>query len=196
MPLVSFSSVQGASRIGKQDAIDATILAGIWEANQLIALALQNYMSTFYFNCIWQPISESIEVKILNEYGEGSRYKIEEVICKGSYGVESIEVKFLNEYGEGSRKGNTVCPCVLMLVVQRGSLFSADEPDKTESWELKWLCLYSMYAAQDCECACCKSCTKQIALALEKVIPFVIYRHLMSIRMDLQKSEKRVIGIG
>nr|GFA47614.1 hypothetical protein [Tanacetum cinerariifolium] len=40
--------------------------------------------------------------------------------------------------------------------------------------ELKWLCLYSMYAAQDCECACCKSCTKHIALALEKVIPFVI----------------------
>ncbi|GKB52166.1 hypothetical protein Tco_0902919 [Tanacetum coccineum] len=166
MPLVSFSSVQGASRIGKQDAIDATILAGIWEANQLIALALQNYMSTFYFNCIWQPISESIEVKILNEYGEGSRKYI------------------------------LSAPSILMLVVQRGSLFSADEPDKTESWELKWLCLYSMYAAQDCECACCKSCTKQIALALEKVIPFVIYRHLMSIRMDLQKSEKRVIGIG
>ncbi|GJY45355.1 hypothetical protein Tco_0434418 [Tanacetum coccineum] len=48
-------------------------------------------------------------------------------------GVESVEVKFLNEYGEGSRKYILSAPSILMLVVQRGSLFYADEPDKTES---------------------------------------------------------------
>nr|GEW49589.1 hypothetical protein [Tanacetum cinerariifolium] len=40
--------------------------------------------------------SEFTEVGFLNEYGEGSRYKIEEVICKGRYGVVRENLLFVS----------------------------------------------------------------------------------------------------
>nr|GEX36450.1 hypothetical protein [Tanacetum cinerariifolium] len=39
---------------------------------------------------------EFIEVGFLNEYGEGSRYKKEEVICKGRYGVVRENLLFVS----------------------------------------------------------------------------------------------------
>nr|GEW56905.1 mitogen-activated protein kinase 15-like [Tanacetum cinerariifolium] len=39
---------------------------------------------------------EFAEVGFLNEYGEGSRYKIEEVIGKGSYGVVCENILFVS----------------------------------------------------------------------------------------------------
>ncbi|GJZ70452.1 hypothetical protein Tco_0634002 [Tanacetum coccineum] len=87
------------------------------------------------------------------------------------------------------RKYILSAPSILMLVVQHGSLFSADEPDKTVIGHMQGCFRVHCSGCNPAhfhspECACCKSCTKQIALDLKRVMPFVV-RRLMSNYLQL-----------
>ena len=84
----------------------------IWMLQIILTIRMALSLLSIFIRIIWFVVflQSSVEVDFFTEYGEGSRYRIEEVIGKGSYGVvcsaydthtgEKVAIKKINDIFE------------------------------------------------------------------------------------------------